>query len=205
MNVPSQLFVMVLATSSLFTGRAARASNSLSQAQDTTHETTTTSESPLRIEPFTFNTFDGKAYPAELGKLTVPEDRKSSSGRTIQVAFIRLMHRGEKAGTPVVFLPPGPGIPGTILGRVPVYFTLLDKLRDQGDVIILDIRGEGMSSPNLDECPGLTEVSPHLFESTATYMQQLSSSLAHCAQFWLSKGVQLNAYNNREIVEDIED
>jgi pimeloyl-ACP methyl ester carboxylesterase len=203
MNVPSRFFLIVLAISWLFTGRVARASNS--QAQDATHETTTTSESPLRIEPFTFTTFDGNAYPAELGKLTVPEDRKSRSGRTIQVAFIRLMHRGEKAGTPVVFLPPGPGIPGTILGRVPVYFNLLDRLRDQGDVIVIDIRGEGMSSPNLDECPGLTEVSPHLFESIATYMRQLSASAAHCAQFWRSKGVQPAAYNNREVVEDIED
>ncbi len=162
------------------------------------------SESPLQIEPFSLKTFDGKEYPAELGKLTVPEDRNSGSGRTIQVAFVRLLHRGEQAGTPVVFLPPGPGIPATILGRVPVYFRLLDRLRDQGDVILLDIRGEGMSSPALDDCPEPEVVSPHVFETFASYVHQFAASVRNCAQFWRSKGVQLAAYNDREAAEDIE-
>jgi hypothetical protein len=123
----------------------------------------------VRIEPFTLNTFDGNAYPAELGKLTVPEGRKSSSGRIIHVAFIRLRHRDEKTGAPVVFLPPGLGIGESILGRVPAYFKLLDRLRDQGDVILIDIRGEGMSTPNLEECPNPDTVSPHVFESLQSY------------------------------------
>jgi hypothetical protein len=138
--------------------------DSLSEAQDASQTKAQAPESQVRIEPFTLNTFDGNAYPAELGKLTVPEGRTSSSGRIIQVAFIRLRHRGQKTGAPVVFLPPGPGIGGSILGRVPAYFRLLDRLRDQGDVILIDIRGEGMSTPNLDECPNPDTVSPHVFE-----------------------------------------
>ena len=158
----------------------------------------------VRIEPFNLQTFDGQQHAAELGKLTVPENRSSKSTRTIEVAFIRLLHRGEQAGAPTIFLPPGPGIPATILGRVPPYFRLLDRLRDHGDVILLDIRGEGMSSPNLDECPGTASVSGHVFESFATYVQQFAASVGNCAQFWRSKGVDLSAYNNREIAGDIE-
>src|ERR1700691_4177312 len=138
MGAKSRLFPVLFGMFSLFAVHLTQASapgdervlflDSLSQAQDASQTKAQAPESQVRIEPFTFNTFDGKAYPAELGKLTVPEDRKSNSGRTIQVAFIRLIHRGEKAGTPLVFLPPGPGIPGSILGRVPVYFRLLDRL-----------------------------------------------------------------------------
>ena len=35
-------------------------------------------------------TYDGKPHPAELGHITVPESRRTKSGRTIQVAFVRL-------------------------------------------------------------------------------------------------------------------
>jgi len=214
MSAQSRLFSVLFGMSSLSAGHVAQASapgdgrvlvlNSLSQAQDASLTKPQAQESQVQIEPFTFNTFDGKAHPAELGKLTVPEDRKSNSGRTIQVAFIRLMHRGEKAGAPVVFLPPGPGIGGSILGRVPSYFKLLDRLRDQGDVILIDIRGEGMSTPNLDECPSPDTVSPHVFESLQSYLQQWVASVSNCAQFWRSRGVKLASYNNREAADDIE-
>jgi len=164
-----------------------------------------TGDRPIQIEPFTLKTFDGQEHPAELGKISVPENRQSKSARSIQVAFVRLPHRGPQAGTAVFFLPPGPGIPATVLGRVPPYFRLLDKLRDTGDVLLLDIRGEGMSSPNLDQCPPTTAVSLRAFESFQSFVKQVAASVSNCAKFWRAKGVDLSAYNNREIVEDIEE
>src|SRR5262245_9356519 len=106
----------------------------------------------IDIRPFTFTTFDGQPHQSELGKLSVPEKRHSASARRIEVAFVRLAHSGQSDEPPILFLPPGPGIPGTTLGRVPVYFQLFDRLRARGDVLLVDIRGEGMSTPNLDEC-----------------------------------------------------
>jgi pimeloyl-ACP methyl ester carboxylesterase len=157
----------------------------------------------VTIEPFTLKTFDGEEHAAELGRITVPENRLSQSQRLIEVAFVRLPHRGAQPGTPVVFLPPGPGIPASTLGRVPIYFRLFDRLRDTGDVILLDIRGEGMSSPNLDDCPPSPTISARSFESFEFLVEQTAASVSHCAAFWRSKGLDLSAYNNQEIAEDI--
>jgi pimeloyl-ACP methyl ester carboxylesterase len=89
------------------------------------------------------------------------------------------------------------------LGRVPVYFQLFDRLRARGDVILFDIRGEGMSTPNLDECPASPTISPRLFEDFTGLVQTLAASVDHCAQFWRAQGVDLSAYNNEEIADDI--
>lgn len=159
----------------------------------------------IKLEPFTLKTFDGQGHPAELGRMTVRENRHSQSSRLIEVAFVRLPHRGPQAGAPVIFLPPGPGVPATILGQVPPYFRLFDRLRDSGDVILLDLRGEGMSSPNLDDCPPSPTVSARVFESFESLVGQIAASVSHCTAFWRAKGVDLSAYNNREIAEDIHD
>src|SRR5688572_3267013 len=102
------------------------------------------------IEPYAFRTFDGSEVPAELGKLWVRENRSGSSGRLIQLAFVRLKSTAERPGSPIVFLAGGPGAPGIGMGRVPVYFRLFQQLRAVSDVILLDQRGLGMSSPALD-------------------------------------------------------
>jgi pimeloyl-ACP methyl ester carboxylesterase len=158
---------------------------------------------PVRIEAFTLKTFDGQEHQAEVGRLAVMENRRSGSARRIDVAFVRLPHRGPERGTPIVFLPPGPGILATTLGRVPPYFRLFDRLRDEGDVILLDLRGEGLSSPNLDDCPAPTTVSPHALESYDALVRQIAASVANCANYWRGKGVDLSAYEDREIVEDV--
>jgi pimeloyl-ACP methyl ester carboxylesterase len=159
---------------------------------------------PLDMHPYTFTTFDGQEHQSQAGTLTVQENRRSASGHTIEVGFVRLPHSGQAAGPPLVFLPPGPGTPSTTLGRVPVYFRLFDRLRANGDVILLDVRGEGMSTPNLDECPPAPAVSPHLFEDFGSLVHQFAASVDHCAQFWRSKGVDLAAYNNGEIADDVD-
>ncbi len=106
----------------------------------------------LVIEPHTFRTFDGKEHSAELGKLSVRESRNGKSRRLIQLAFVRLRSTAAQPSAPIVFLAGGPGIPGIGLGQVPVYFSLFERLREVSDVILLDQRGTGISSPNL-QCP----------------------------------------------------
>jgi hypothetical protein len=102
----------------------------------------------LVLEPYSFRTFDGSAHPAELGHLWVRENRGSPSDRLIEIAFVRLRSSAPKPRSPVVFLPGGPGIPGIVMGRVPAYYELFEKLQALSDVILLDQRGIGMSSQN---------------------------------------------------------
>lgn len=66
----------------------------------------------------TLTTFDGRPHPAEKAMLD-------------GLAVVRLRTTSEHPQPPIVFLSPGPGIPANILGRVPVYFQLFDKLREK--------------------------------------------------------------------------
>ena len=157
----------------------------------------------LIIEPYTFRTYDGREHAAELGRLSVREKRNGNSGRLIQLAFVRLRSTSKEPLSPIVFLAGGPGIPGISLGQVPVYFNLFARLRDVSDVILLDQRGTGMSSPNL-QCPP-SALPPDLFETTEKSLAALKQGVSACASHWRTQGVDLSAYNSNSSADDLED
>ena len=158
----------------------------------------------LTVEPYQFRTYDGSAHAAELGHLRVPEDRSRPGSHTIEVAFIRLKSSSKEPRSPIVFLPGGPGIPGSVLGRVPVYYELLAKLQAIADVILLDQRGIGMSTPNT-ACPDGPPPPPDVFASEARYRDALTASARACAEFWRAKGVDPSAYTTAASADDIDD
>src|SRR5215471_8531517 len=140
---------------------------------------------------------------AELGKLWLPENRSSKSGRLIQLAFVRLRSTAEHPSAPIVFLAGGPGIPGIGLGQVPVFYSLFDRLREVSDVILLDQRGIGMSSPNL-ECPPASLPADAL-KNIAKFRQAYSESVRACVDHWRAEGVDLAAYNANSSADDLAD
>ena len=156
------------------------------------------------IEPYSLKTFDGKEHPSELGRLWVREDREGSSTRLIQLAFVRLKSAAAKPDSPIVFLMGGPGIPGTVMGQVPPYFTLFDKLRENADVILLDQRGTGMSSPNL-QCEEKALIPPDMWESRENALREFRRRLVACAAHWKAQGVNLAAYTTNASADDVED
>jgi len=158
----------------------------------------------LALEPYSFRTYDGSAHPAELGHLWVRENRKSGSGRLIEIAFVRLRTTAQKPRSPLVFLPGGPGIPGAVLGRVPVYFQLLEKIQAFSDVILADQRGVGMSSPNT-ECPEGAPPAPDVFERESSVLQAMAARARACADHWHGKDVDLAAYTTEESADDLEE
>ncbi|MEO8349985.1 MAG: hypothetical protein ABI610_13845, partial [Acidobacteriota bacterium] len=93
-----------------------------------------------------------KPVPAELGRLTVLENRARPDGATIELAFVRLKTSASRPGPPVVWLAGGPGGSGTEDTQGPLY-PLLRDIAEFSDVIALDQRGMGLSRPRLD-CPG---------------------------------------------------
>lgn len=155
------------------------------------------------IEPYTFRTYDGREHPAELGRLSVRENRNGNSSRLIQLAFVRLRSTAAQPSAPIVFLAGGPGIPGIGLGQVPVYFSLFARLREVADVILLDQRGTGMSSPNL-QCPPAT-LPPDTFENTEKWLQSYAQIVRTCADHWRAEGVDLAAYNSNSSADDLDD
>jgi len=158
----------------------------------------------LSLEPYSFRTYDGRTHPAELGHLWVQEDRRAPSKGLIQLGFVRLRSTAEKPRSPVVFLPGGPGIPGTVLGAVPVYFELFEKLQALSDVILLDQRGIGTSSPNT-ACPTGAEPPADVFATESNFRRTIVARATECGAYWRAKGVSLESFSTASSVEDLED
>jgi hypothetical protein len=126
----------------------------------------------ISFVPYSLKTYDEQEHPAELGKLWASENRGKNSSRLIQLAFVRLKTTAANPQPPIVFLAGGPGIPGTGMGRVPVYFHLFARLQEVADVILLDQRGTGLSAPNL-QCPPGKGLAPYMWEAREKAAQAL--------------------------------
>jgi len=159
----------------------------------------------IAFEPYSLVTYDGQSQPAELGRLSVPENRRNGSSRFIQIAFVRLKSSAQQAGAPIVYLSGGPGVPASGMARVPVYNKLFNKLRQVADVILLDQRGSGMSSPNLDDCPTDGKFAADAFANEKRFVHALAHAAGTCSWYWRSKGVDVTGYNTEESADDVED
>jgi len=158
----------------------------------------------LHLEPYSFRTYDGNTHPAELGHLEVLQDRGIPAKGLIQVGFVRLRSTAQKPGSPIVFLPGGPGIPGTVLGAVPVYYELLEKLQAEADVILFDQRGIGTSLPNT-ACPDGTVPPVDVFAKEMNFRRALVNRAVECGSYWRAKGVSLESFNTAESADDLDD
>ena len=158
----------------------------------------------LTLEPYSFRTYDGSAHPAELGHLWVPASRSNGSGGLLQIAFVRIRSTASKPRPPVVFLPGGPGIPATAIGRVPVYYELFEKLQAHSDVILLDQRGIGMSVPNT-QCPEGQPPPPDVFVKETAFREALIAGARACAEYWRAKGFDPASLTTAASADDLED
>src|SRR5262249_18724057 len=150
---------------------------------------------PIVFEASKFASYDGRSRPAESGKLSVPENRRRP-GRVIHVAFLRLRTSALEPRPPIVFLAGGPGIPGIGMAQVPVYYDLFNKLNEFADVILLDQRGSGTSSPNLSDCPADAAFPADALADVRRLESALAQSTAACAHYWKDRGIDLSGYNN---------
>lgn len=153
----------------------------------------------IRLEP----TEGSKPVVAELGRLTVLENRSRPDGATIELAFVRLKTSARRPGPPVVWLAGGPGGSGTEDARGPL-FTLLKEISEFSDVIALDQRGMGLSRPRLD-CPGRLDLPLDRPMERGLVLAAFRQSASECRAHWSSRGVDLGSYNTNESARDLED
>ena len=158
----------------------------------------------ISFEPYSVKTYDQQEHPAQLGKLWVTENRSKKNGKLIQLAFVRLKTTAKNPQPPIVFLAGGPGVPGTGIGRVPVYFQLFVRLQEVADVILLDQRGTGLSEPNL-QCPPGKSLALDTWEDREKAAQALAEMIRACAEHWHAQGVDLPAFNTNASADDLED
>ena len=162
------------------------------------------SASPLTLEPFVLRGFDGLETVAELGRLTVPADRDAAEDGTIELAFVRLPSVADEPGSPIVFLAGGPGVPGIVMGQVPPYRALFERLRGLADVILLDQRGTGRSTPSLD-CPSEAPLPADALLDQERGLAGLLPPLEECAARLRAEGIEPAGYTTAASADDIED
>lgn len=149
----------------------------------------------------TIRSFDGREMKGEVLRLTVPE-RHQRPARTLVVGALRFPATAAKPGRPIVFLMGGPGIPGSAMTPIPPYFTLFQRLRDLGDVIIMDQRGIGLSAPNID-CPSSAALPASAFTDTAQLISFIRNQVAICAARQRSRNIEPTAYSTMESADDV--
>ena len=158
----------------------------------------------LRFESIRLTPRDGSpSVAAELGRLTVLENRSRSDGPTIELAFVRFKARASRPGTPVVWLAGGPGGSGSLDAEGPIL-PLFQTIAEFSDVIALDQRGMGRSEPRL-ECPGQFDLPLDRPMEQGLVLAAFREKADQCREHWRSRGVDLASYNTNESARDVED
>jgi pimeloyl-ACP methyl ester carboxylesterase len=137
------------------------------------------------------------------GYLTVPENRAKNNGRSLRLAVAVIKaRRPDSSAIPLVILHGGPG-GRVVAGNVAWQF---DMLRNDRDIVLVDQRGSGFSEPEFS--PELNREIMELFAkdmSPAGEMEAREKMAARAREKLIEKGIDLSAYNSREIAADIND
>lgn len=121
------------------------------------------------------------------GRLIVLENRSAAASPEISLFVARVPAREESDRRPIIVLAGGPGDSASADGA----WWQETPLRDFHDIILVDQRGTGSSSPSLN-CPE--------YETRGD-----SNSLAKCRRRLLAAGIDLSAYRAESMAQDIAD
>jgi pimeloyl-ACP methyl ester carboxylesterase len=163
----------------------------------------TPSASGLATVPCKFS----PAGPATCYRLTVPEDRANPHGAKVQLAAAVLKSSGPNPpADPIIFLQGGPG--GGVLQDFGTQLSpqILSALFGNRDVILLDQRGTGYSTPSLQcsEIVGLQyQTSSNL--PIDQQVQQQNNAITACHTRLTKAGVHLGAYTTLADANDVHD
>ncbi len=155
------------------------------------------------LQPRKLKRRDGGTVEAQIGRLSVPENRKQPDSRNIEIGFLRLPAHEEASGPPLAYLTGGPGqsIVSSLerRGAVDQWLPFLEL----GDVILLDQRGTGVSRPNLGyRWAGETPV--NLFRSEEDAWGYLEGVARAAVSHFRSEGVDLRGYTTEQSADDID-
>lgn len=122
------------------------------------------------------------------GRLYVPADRAvGADGPMLQLFVLRLAALREQGNAPVIYLEGGPGGAAS----ASLEDLLGSALRTEHELILIDQRGTGLSSPSLN-CPEIDEAVS-------------GDSLAACRARLLAAGINLAAFNTAANAQDAHD
>ncbi len=160
----------------------------------------------LSLTPVLFATGDYYLFPAttraEEGRLVVPQNRERSSGPTVDLHFLRFAASTNDPGTTTIYLAGGPGAAATLSAAGDLYDFLM-RLRQAGDVVVLDQRGTRFSPPTL-ECSGRYSFPADREATLAARTPVIAAHIRDCMREFAGEA-DFGAFNTRESALDIDD
>ena len=153
----------------------------------------------LGFDDIIFTPDFGPGTPAQFGRLWLPSDDGVSRQ---SIAFVRLPAQTEEPGPPIVYLAGGPGGSGIQTGRGP-RFPYFRSLQNLGDVILLDQRGTGASTPLVRCTQELAIPTDRRLDRAATAALWVEQARV-CADELGGRGVNLDEYNTNQNADDID-
>ncbi len=149
----------------------------------------------------------GGTYRYQRGIVSVPENRSTQSGRTLDLEFHRFpKSSAQNTGAPPIFiLKGGPGYEGIEedLAREGYYEYFFQRFTEIADVVIVGQRGFGPSGEL--PCPDMPSVTIEEVDTAAERFQRLRTGLAVCRSLYENQGIDLSAYNVIEMANDVAD
>ena len=158
----------------------------------------------LEFVPAEITTGSGRKMTKNLAKLKVPENRTNPASRMIELAVVKLDSKSANPAPPVVYLAGGPG--GSSIGEagLPWMQELFGKLQETRDVILMDQRGTGQSTPLL-YWKSPSPLPPDAFLSEEKLHSYYSESSRKARDYFREQGFDLTGYNTVESAHDLED
>ncbi|MCI0416484.1 alpha/beta hydrolase [bacterium] len=140
----------------------------------------------------------------EMGKLRVPENRSRPGSRMIELAVVRLKSDSPNSGPPIVYLPGGPG--GSAINEMwlPWMESLFQVLRKNNDIILMDQRGIGRSTPNFLWNSSVS-LPPDVFLSQEKMEANYRQLSLQAAEWFKKEGFDFAGYNSVESADDLND
>ncbi|MEM8985703.1 MAG: alpha/beta hydrolase [Pseudomonadota bacterium] len=142
----------------------------------------------------------------EQGAISVPEVREKEGSRQISVGFWRIAKAEGASGDPVFLLAGGPG--GSYPERIEEggyrqkrYMRVINMYRRVGDVVLVDLRGVNLSTPNT-VCNGAPNKWRRANSEEAFY-DIMSDAGRACREKLISEGFDLSGYVVTEAAADV--
>ena len=159
---------------------------------------------PLAPAPCPFAIPKGAAI--RCATFTVPEDRARPNGRVVRLAVaVARSATAPRHDDPVLYLSGGPGSPA--LGSTPSLVQGWASFLQGRDLIVVDQRGTGRSTPSLD-CPEANAARLRLLGALASAEARRKAehdALVACGQRLARAGVRLAAYSTGANAADMRD
>lgn len=148
---------------------------------------------------------DGTTFTVTSAIVRVPELRTTAdTSRTIDLAVVRARRFGSASSTAHVMLAGGPGDSGVnlVLGMVRQGGSMLADLMN-GDLVGIDQRGTGRSSPNLATTTRY-ELPADRAGSPEAWLPIIEQAVRSVRDDLAARDVRLDAYNTRESADDVD-